>query len=196
MKYCLVFCSLQVTSPQAFEGLRNAGRPVRRPDCTLVSSLLPPSLPHGSASFRRLPPSRPLATRMILATPLWVLYGCGPDACGWSRPCLSPTIVASPADLCVSTPLCVWSPQATVDHNVPTDDRSDFVSPETFISEPNSLTQCVTLEDNVKVSLHPYITRTRATYMYICMYICIYVYMYTYINQPGACSPNLNPFPP
>ncbi|KAL4241596.1 3-isopropylmalate dehydratase [Abortiporus biennis] len=27
----------EVTSPQAFEGLRNAGRPVRRPDCTLVT---------------------------------------------------------------------------------------------------------------------------------------------------------------
>jgi len=37
-----------------------------------------------------------------------------------------------------------------VDHNVPTDDRSGFVSAETFITEPNSLTQCVTLEDNVK----------------------------------------------
>lgn len=28
----------EVTSPQAFEGLRDAGRPVRRPDCTLVTS--------------------------------------------------------------------------------------------------------------------------------------------------------------
>ena len=65
----------EVTSPQAFEGLRQAGRAVRRPDCTL----------------------------------------------------------------------------ATVDHNVPTDDRSDFVSAETFITEPNSRTQCVTLEENVKV---------------------------------------------
>jgi 3-isopropylmalate dehydratase len=27
----------EVTSPQAFEGLRNAGRKVRRPDCTLVT---------------------------------------------------------------------------------------------------------------------------------------------------------------
>lgn len=27
----------EVTSPQAFEGLRLAGRPVRRPDCTLVT---------------------------------------------------------------------------------------------------------------------------------------------------------------
>ncbi|EGG01925.1 uncharacterized protein MELLADRAFT_44992 [Melampsora larici-populina 98AG31] len=27
----------EVTSPQAFEGLRNAGRPVRRPDCTLAT---------------------------------------------------------------------------------------------------------------------------------------------------------------
>ncbi|MBT3660764.1 MAG: 3-isopropylmalate dehydratase large subunit, partial [Rhodospirillaceae bacterium] len=26
----------EVTSPQAFEGLRNAGRPVRRPDATLA----------------------------------------------------------------------------------------------------------------------------------------------------------------
>lgn len=27
----------EVTSPQAFEGLRNAGRKVRRPDCTLAT---------------------------------------------------------------------------------------------------------------------------------------------------------------
>ena len=27
----------EVTSPQAFEGLATAGRPVRRPDCTLVT---------------------------------------------------------------------------------------------------------------------------------------------------------------
>ncbi|KAG9106150.1 3-isopropylmalate dehydratase, partial [Ceratobasidium sp. 392] len=27
----------EVTSPQAFEGLRNAGRAVRRPDCTLAT---------------------------------------------------------------------------------------------------------------------------------------------------------------
>jgi 3-isopropylmalate dehydratase len=27
----------EVTSPQAFEGLRNAGRKVRRSDCTLVT---------------------------------------------------------------------------------------------------------------------------------------------------------------
>lgn len=27
----------EVTSPQAFEGLRNANRPVRRPDCTLAT---------------------------------------------------------------------------------------------------------------------------------------------------------------
>ena len=55
----------EVTSPQAFEGLRNAGRSVRRVDCTL----------------------------------------------------------------------------ATVDHNVPTTDRSGFESAETFIKEPDSLTQ-------------------------------------------------------
>ena len=28
----------EVTSPQAFEGLKNAGRKVRRPDCTLVTT--------------------------------------------------------------------------------------------------------------------------------------------------------------
>lgn len=27
----------EVTSPQAFEGLKNANRKVRRPDCTLVT---------------------------------------------------------------------------------------------------------------------------------------------------------------
>jgi len=64
----------EVTSPQAFEGLREAGRIVRRPDCTLV----------------------------------------------------------------------------TVDHNVPTSDRSSFKYVETFIKESDSRTQVITLEDNVK----------------------------------------------
>ena len=64
----------EVTSPQAFEGLRVAGRRVRRPDCTLV----------------------------------------------------------------------------TVDHNVPTTDRSGFVNVETFIKEIDSRTQVMTLEENVR----------------------------------------------
>ncbi|TEB35490.1 aconitase [Coprinellus micaceus] len=64
----------EVTSPQAFEGLRTAGRPVRRPDCTL----------------------------------------------------------------------------ATVDHNVPTVSRKNFVSVSDFIAEPDSRAQCAALEDNVK----------------------------------------------
>eukprot|EP01134_Creolimax_fragrantissima_P004361 CFRG4361T1 len=63
----------EVTSPQAFEGLKNAGRQVRRPDCTL----------------------------------------------------------------------------ATVDHNVPTSDRSNYKSAKTFIKEKDSLTQVTTLEENV-----------------------------------------------
>lgn len=63
----------EVTSPQAFEGLREAGRPVRRPDCTLT----------------------------------------------------------------------------TVDHNVPTSDRSKFSSVETFIEETDSRTQVMALEQNV-----------------------------------------------
>eukprot|EP00798_Chlamydomonas_sp_ICE-L_P003021 gene3021-13044_t len=64
----------EVTSPQAFEGLRDAKRPVRRPDCTLV----------------------------------------------------------------------------TVDHNVPTSDRSAFESVETFIKEADSRTQVLALEENAK----------------------------------------------
>lgn len=64
----------EVTSPQAFEGLRTAGRGVRRPDCTLV----------------------------------------------------------------------------TVDHNVPTTDRSNFKDAGSFIKEAESRTQVVTLEENVK----------------------------------------------
>ena len=64
----------EVTSPQAFEGLRNAGRKVRQPGNTL----------------------------------------------------------------------------ATVDHNVPTSDRSAFESVETFIKEMESQTQVLALEDNVK----------------------------------------------
>lgn len=40
----------EVTSPQAFEGLKNAGRKVRRPDCTLATTdhvrpFLSPSVP-------------------------------------------------------------------------------------------------------------------------------------------------------
>jgi 3-isopropylmalate dehydratase len=64
----------EVTSPQAFEGLRMAGRGVRRPDCTLT----------------------------------------------------------------------------TVDHNVPTEDRSGLVDIKTFIEETASRTQVVQLETNVK----------------------------------------------
>jgi len=64
----------EVTSPQAFEGLRVAGRTVRRPDCTL----------------------------------------------------------------------------ATVDHNVPTSDRSGFTTVEAFIQEADSRTQVMALEENVR----------------------------------------------
>ena len=64
----------EVTSPQAFEGLRNAGRPVRRTDCTL----------------------------------------------------------------------------ATVDHNIPTVSRKTYKDTKTFVSENDSRTQCLTLEDNVR----------------------------------------------
>jgi 3-isopropylmalate dehydratase len=64
----------EVTSPQAFEGLRTAGRGVRRPDCTL----------------------------------------------------------------------------STVDHNVPTSDRSAFKDVESFITENDSRTQVVALQENVK----------------------------------------------
>ena len=64
----------EVTSPQAFEGLRTAGRAVRRPECTL----------------------------------------------------------------------------ATVDHNVPTSDRSSFTTVEQFIEQEDSRTQVMQLEENVK----------------------------------------------
>lgn len=64
----------EVTSPQAFEGLRLASRGVRRPDCTL----------------------------------------------------------------------------ATVDHNVPTEDRSALIDIKTFIEETASRTQVLQLETNVK----------------------------------------------
>lgn len=70
----------EVTSPQAFEGLRNTGRTVRRPNATL----------------------------------------------------------------------------ATVDHNVPTTDRSGFQSVETFIKEDDSRIQVMTLEANVKEFGIPY----------------------------------------
>ena len=75
---CLVYIDRhmvhEVTSPQAFEGLRNAGRIVRRPDCTLV----------------------------------------------------------------------------TVDHNVPTSDRSVFDTVENFIKETDSRLQVLALEENVE----------------------------------------------
>lgn len=64
----------EVTSPQAFEGLRLSGRGVRRPDCTLT----------------------------------------------------------------------------TVDHNVPTEDRSQLIDVQTFIEETASRTQVMQLEENVK----------------------------------------------
>lgn len=64
----------EVTSPQAFEGLRLAGRGVRRPDCTLV----------------------------------------------------------------------------TVDHNVPTTDRTGLVDVQTFIEETASRTQVLQLETNIR----------------------------------------------
>ena len=64
----------EVTSPQAFEGLKLAGRSVRRPDCVL----------------------------------------------------------------------------ATVDHNVPTSDRTGLIDVETFIEETASRTQVLQLEKNVK----------------------------------------------
>mmetsp|Transcript_233 Transcript_233/g.305 ORF Transcript_233/g.305 Transcript_233/m.305 type:complete len:803 (+) Transcript_233:91-2499(+) len=70
----------EVTSPQAFEGLRMAKRSVRRPDCTLV----------------------------------------------------------------------------TVDHNVPTSDRTQLVDVETFIEESASRTQVMQLEQNVKDFNVPY----------------------------------------
>ncbi|KAI9472147.1 MAG: putative alpha-isopropylmalate isomerase [Benjaminiella poitrasii] len=74
---CLIYIDRhlvhEVTSPQAFEGLRNAGRPVRRPDCTL----------------------------------------------------------------------------ATVDHNIPTTPRKSFKDISSFIKEPDSRTQCETLEQNI-----------------------------------------------
>lgn len=64
----------EVTSPQAFEGLRLSGRGVRRPDCTLT----------------------------------------------------------------------------TVDHNVPTEDRSQLIDVQTFIDETASRTQVMQLEQNVQ----------------------------------------------
>ena len=70
----------EVTSPQAFEGLRMARRGVRRPDCTLV----------------------------------------------------------------------------TVDHNVPTSDRTQFIDVDTFIEETASRTQVLQLEHNVQDFGVPY----------------------------------------
>lgn len=64
----------EVTSPQAFEGLKNAGREVRRKDCTL----------------------------------------------------------------------------ATVDHNIPTESRANFVDTDSFIKQQDSKLQVMTLEQNVK----------------------------------------------
>ncbi len=75
---CLIYIDRhlvhEVTSPQAFEGLRNAKRAVRRSDCTL----------------------------------------------------------------------------ATVDHNIPTSTRKTYQDTKSFIEEPSSRTQVLTLEDNVK----------------------------------------------
>ncbi|WFD35691.1 3-isopropylmalate dehydratase [Malassezia cuniculi] len=64
---CLIYIDRhlvhEVTSPQAFEGLRLAGRPVRRPDCTLVTvDHAIPTVPrtdyHDTASFVKEADSR------------------------------------------------------------------------------------------------------------------------------------------
>jgi len=75
---CLIYVDghivYEITSPQAFDGLRSAKRPVRRPDLTL----------------------------------------------------------------------------STVDHNIPTTSRKKFTSPASYISDPQSKLQVVTLEQNVR----------------------------------------------
>ena len=45
----------EVTSPQAFEGLRNAGRKVRRPDCTLATTDHVGEIPYQSAALLTVP---------------------------------------------------------------------------------------------------------------------------------------------
>lgn len=39
---------------------------------------------------------------------------------------------------------------ATVDHNIPTTDRKTYKSTKSFVEDPDSRTQCLTLEENVK----------------------------------------------
>src|SRR6478752_1057993 len=61
---CLIYIDRhlvhEVTSPQAFEGLRLAGRKVRRPDLTLaVADHNLPTTPRVDAAWRRLPSADP-----------------------------------------------------------------------------------------------------------------------------------------
>jgi len=58
----------EVTSPQAFEGLRNAGRVVRRPDLTLaVPDHNLPTTPRKDAQGNRLPIADPESAEQLAA---------------------------------------------------------------------------------------------------------------------------------
>lgn len=69
---CLIFIDRhlvhEVTSPQAFEGLRAAGRAVRRPDLTLaVPDHNLPTTPRRDAAGRRLPIADPESAQQLAA---------------------------------------------------------------------------------------------------------------------------------
>src|SRR6187402_2865949 len=69
---CLVYIDRhlvhEVTSPQAFEGLRMAGRKVRRPDLTLaVADHNLPTTPRRDAQGRRLPIADPASAEQLSA---------------------------------------------------------------------------------------------------------------------------------
>ncbi len=69
---CLIFIDRhlvhEVTSPQAFEGLRNAGRAVRRPDLTLaVPDHNLPTTPRKDAQGNRLPIADPESAQQLAA---------------------------------------------------------------------------------------------------------------------------------
>lgn len=69
---CIVFIDRhlvhEVTSPQAFDGLRAAGRPVRRPDLTLaVADHNLPTTPRRDADGNRVPIADPMSAKQLEA---------------------------------------------------------------------------------------------------------------------------------
>ena len=76
---CLIYIDRhlvhEVTSPQAFEGLRLAGRKVRRPDLTLaVPDHNLPTTPRRDAAGNRIPIADPQSAEQLAALELSLIH--------------------------------------------------------------------------------------------------------------------------